>query len=1316
MILIKIFFSYFVQSLYILKVYAELQQQNVKFAYSQTYTSRFDISNPDGAYTKIKTAKNANLIFASAGLEGILIVDAKTNKDFARFDFKLYINTLEVTSDGNFIFLSFNNTVSVASFFSRSSIQILSQSNFHTNITDMVLDKYEQILYAVGVGGYVIAYDVKNKNQINQLSAFDTNSITIHTVKVSPDNKWLILANDQDNYFFVAQYESGMVSLIDASDKHNLLLISQFQYQNRQSAQSLCLTLDQQSIFINNNLGTLVMPLQSQIMLHTDFSLVTVNSSGYTNQTRYQSNQFQVGQQIKMDFVMLYPIEGAQIVGAQYYLNYIVQDLPSWIQFDAINENIFMIIDKQALGTQFNGTNLNMILLKIALPINQSQFIFDLDDGSSTSASDSAEIFRTLRQQGIITNSGFVSDNFDYTLDLLIKINETLLSTSLQNSIRQQLQSSVFINQILFNVSSSLQLDLNKAANPVSSLSESIEIEFLVNLGQGKFILEGYQGVVISSSTEQNQIILKGSLISINYALQQKIVFFSLIDPLQIYVTITLSDDINYSQTQIYKVSECPIIRQKSKLSSNANTTLQAQFNQKYVDGIISIQQLFSIDFVIGSFVDEENSQIQLKAYVVDGDLQKEIQIDSWVQFRVNTGYFSFEGTPSSSQLFSVVHIRVIADDGYSQAQGEFTIIIKDIPFTYILNIILQVLGPLLALLKVYYSRYIFLNCIYKSKVTFSDEKIKVGKLFFKKFIIMGDEMQKCIYLFQGFIQEENKKLKGSFSPSRILSPQLELQKSNTQNTQKLTEIELKQEQQSHNSYQLRKYSKVVSEYLNNPNQSINLHYSSLSEDQFIQNQQREINMENVFDQINKSQISFKIGGKKYSPELFQLDFKNPNSRVYKGLESLAARYFLKKDQKSYHVYKYLKLYSIEYSRYNKNDWYKQYVNIYQNQNKDIYGIQIPFPTLSLQEQAINLALKKLNSKTTISISSAQNCGINFNLIKMVLYSDVLGLVNYVPNSLQPCKGISIHLHSYEIKAVQTYKLVHGRRFSYLRKLLNIEYNEYGTSKNRSLPSWLELEHNNGIIQLTGIPMSQDAENIFLRIINSKDYVIQQFSLHIAQQAINYRNLPQNTQQETLNQNNISIYEEASNQRHHTTKNNSFYLKNNEKSSFLRQQQQIFNSSITSESPIYQFRHQSSLPIDVKDESFMISNNDQQQDQEYIIKKSNFANQVNRDKQQPTQNIFQHLISKQQENDQSKQLIKSKQTIPLNLSNQKSFNNESNESSNQNQNSIKPLSNFDLNQLNEDACIPGIRLFKYQQENNKDKNFQKGVQKNKTQE
>lgn len=74
----------------------------------------------------------------------------------------------------------------------------------------------------------------------------------------------------------------------------------------------------------------------------------------------------------------------------------------------------------------------------------------------------------------------------------------------------------------------------------------------------------------------------------------------------------------------------------------------------------------------------------------------------------------------------------------------------------------------------------------------------------------------------------------------------------------------------------------------------------------------------------------------------------------------MVARYFLRKDTCSYLVYKYLKRYSLDNSRYTPNDWYRALVDINSNEKNDSYGIPIPFPDLSLKEEAINLILAEL--------------------------------------------------------------------------------------------------------------------------------------------------------------------------------------------------------------------------------------------------------------------------------------------------------------------------------------------------------------------
>lgn len=87
---------------------------------------RFDITEPQGASTKIKTAQKANLIFVSAGREGILVIDAVSNDIILKHAATEFINTLEVTSDGNYLVTSLNNKVTIMSFQDRKSLKMVS--------------------------------------------------------------------------------------------------------------------------------------------------------------------------------------------------------------------------------------------------------------------------------------------------------------------------------------------------------------------------------------------------------------------------------------------------------------------------------------------------------------------------------------------------------------------------------------------------------------------------------------------------------------------------------------------------------------------------------------------------------------------------------------------------------------------------------------------------------------------------------------------------------------------------------------------------------------------------------------------------------------------------------------------------------------------------------------------------------------------------------------------------------------------------------------------------------------------------------------
>ncbi|KAL4494078.1 hypothetical protein ABPG72_016034 [Tetrahymena utriculariae] len=907
----------------------------------------------------------------------------------------------------------------------------------------------------------------------------------------------LIVPILKDDFLLVAQIESGMVSLIDSRNKTNMILISELQYQS-QTAQSLCTTEDFQYLFVNNNLGTLVMPLQSQIVIHTQFQQITTDKNGVNTYQQLSDNSFYIGQQIQMRFLILFPKEGTQIIGFQYYQNELIYDSPPWISFDIISQQITLTLDKQALGEQHQNKNVNIILLKLAVPIIKSSFVFDLDDGQSTSLEDSSTIFNTLKQY----------------------LNGILLSERLQRAIRLQLQKSIYINQIQFFVSSSLVVDLENSVQPIKSLSQQLQMLFSVDPGQGKFILNNYEGVIASFSSTQEQLQVQGSLISINKLLLSKIIFFSKQDINDIDVSIQIQDSLNYPITQVMKAVKCKALKQKYRISNNQLESLQSQFNKKYSDGIINISELFQIDFSSDTFIDKDSTSINYNGFIVrEGDEKNQIQLSTWIQFKVNNGQISIQGTPGTYLLYSKIRIKIIADDGYTQTSDEFIIKIYGISFTIVISMLIQILGPLVAIMKIYTYRYQILNLFYKNKVTFSKETIKCGEIYNKRFIIMGDNMIKCVHLFKGFIVQYNKITKSSQLPNKNSSnlsaccESLEfsikkLNKINEEEEESNSKIQQPQQQDfSQNQLKQDKLLQQILRIMSQEKNKIKQPYRMQSQQQ-VENQKLDskfidaidgnIKVKNIIAYIKQSKPQFSISGKSYSISSFDLDFKNQNSFIYKGIEALSARFFLKKDKLSYLIYQHLKRQSLRSSQYNLNDWYKQYVSIQYFENiKDCFGQQIPFPTLSLKTKAIDQVFQQIQQ--SLNTYASRQYGINFCLIQQVLFADTFGFVGFIPKKLSPCIGESIHLHSYQIHGVQTYQeITHGRCLS-LKKILKINYNQYGASKNRSLPNWLEMEHKNNSIDLIGMPMSQDVEDIQIRVTDANNFVINQFTLSIIQ-------------------------------------------------------------------------------------------------------------------------------------------------------------------------------------------------------------------------
>ncbi|KAL4453885.1 hypothetical protein ABPG74_003768 [Tetrahymena malaccensis] len=966
--------------------------------------------------------------------------------------------------------------------------------------------------------------------------------------RIQPLQGWsnFVLPIQNDQYLLVAQLEAGMMTLVDISNVTNPKILSSYQYLT-ESAQSLCLTPDQNYVFINNNLGTILLPMKSQVTIHTEIQLIQTSGDGSQSLINLQKDQsLLVGQQVQLNFVPIYPLEGMSILSVSYYSQQQIKSLPFWMNYDANNRNLLLSVDKTGLDTaNISMPNLNTVLIQIAVPLFPSSFQFNYPD-LQTTLGQGQLIYNYLQQQKVIDANGLITQLFDPQEPIQFQIDGINSTQRLFDLVKLTLQRGSYVNPVLFYVQSSLSLDIKNLKQPISTLSQNIQLYLQVEDKMGKFVLENFSGVIASTTDSQNQLKFEGSLVNLNRVLSQKVIFANQTAFGNINVTITLIDGVNYDVTQVNQMKDCVFIKQKQLLKKNPQLTLQEQFNRQYAGAVIDIQNQFSADFSAQSFINSELTTITYQVYILKGQEYVQITPDDWIQYQTVSGSISVYGTPPVSAFNQVFYLKINASDGYTSDFDIFYMNASGLPFIYVFNMLIKIFGPIFAIFGVYKYKSLILNSIYRNRVMFSNEIAIRGKHYQTKITVLGDDLEKSKLFFSEFIlrfasdrekfAEEMDNVKNKFERFGSL---YQIQQEQTPNSQQqasnmlisgnaqsdLIKKKLKQSNNSTAEQPSKDKLAVESDKLNNfgqirrlkvmtekPNFNEQKLKNTIQIIQMTPKYTRQTPLEREYlkkdgnvsmsrilrDMVHKN-ISFTLKNKKYQAKNFINDFKNADSRIFKGIKAIACRYFLKLDVRSLEVYNYLKYYAQNYLNYSKNDWYKGLVNIVATDAKDIYGFPVPFSECFLNETQINLILidLQLNNYVGQPFESISKLDINHSLIREVLFADALGLVEQTPSIFQPCVGESIHLFSYEINSVEAFKQIKNAWCMTLRKILNFEYMGYGMSKNMTLPNWITFDHKNGVITLQGIPQSQDVEDLLIRIIDIDQYVIKQYHFKV---------------------------------------------------------------------------------------------------------------------------------------------------------------------------------------------------------------------------
>ncbi|KAL4485481.1 hypothetical protein ABPG73_015273 [Tetrahymena malaccensis] len=962
-----------------------------------------------------------------------------------------------------------------------------------------------------------------------------------------PGYSYMLLPLQKEDYILITQSDKGLLTLIDIRNKESPIIINTILYLN-QHAQAVCSCRKLSYLFITISDGILTIPFKSDVQIHTEVALIKQSINSISTQKLRQNRQnftlatnqtlianeyiFQVGQTIVLDFTILYPINLQMIISQVYtYKDNNIENLPSYFVFDSQQNQLQMQIKNDLLGLNNVISNLIIILIRSSIPLDSTSFVYQSQDQADlgiTNSTQSALIYQYLMDQNIINLDGTVNDNYDVQKrinfdsqfqNLLLdnsQIQESLYLEQIQQ-IKQKvsltLKKSYSYNPFKFYVTSSLNFNYQNQFNYISTNSlDTISVIIQINSKIGKLIPKNQASIIFQISESQDQLQIQGTLENVNKVLQQQIIFANssqINQSSQSIVQITVNDNINFPITKQFNIFECTFIVLKQQIVVNQHLNLQQQINQQFSDAVVDIETSISISFSSKTFIVEDTSFITYQTYFQGSDGEFVIIPPGlWLQ-QPSNDKLNFRGTTTSSLYGQIYRFQVKASDGYTTVVDQFTIQVKGIPFTYALNLIIKILGPLLGIIGVFKARFHFFNIIFQERVTFSQEQAECGVKYDKQLIIIDKQREDAKFIVRNLLKNimQNKQFIQLKNMGNLFEKKRESIDQNENNFKDYQKFE----QKKNFSFEKNKNQQYVQKVLSNLSKQKNNHTKSNLEKRYL-SESGSLIMSKVIQDI----ISFNIRPETYkqTPEhQFINEIKDENSLIYRIIRALISRYLLKLDKKTQIIYEFIKFQCHNLFLNNKNDWYKAIVSIQYRKYQDKFkqGLNI-LPQLYFKYEQLVQILKqlitnedKLDLKTPNTFDQLKNYinqyfdGVNIFLLREVLFADTFGFPQYKPSNFQPSVGLSIHINSQNISQIIAFKKRNINK--YIRpffKLFNNEYTKYNFSKNTRLPTWLSFNQKNGIIFLHGVPENQDIEEVLIRIYDTNKYVIQQFVINIS--------------------------------------------------------------------------------------------------------------------------------------------------------------------------------------------------------------------------
>ncbi|EAR89067.3 calpain family cysteine protease (macronuclear) [Tetrahymena thermophila SB210] len=951
-----------------------------------------------------------------------------------------------------------------------------------------------------------------------------------------------------EEYILITQEERGMLTLIDMRDKKNPYVVNTIIYQS-QTSQAVCMPKNQDFIFLTISSGILTMPLQSDIQIHTDANLIIydnnheVSNIQQINKLNYIHNNgvqiineyiFQIGQTIQFNFNIIYPVsQYMQILQVYYSYNSQILSIPSFFSYDVTTQKLTFTVDQSLLGNTQQLINQNIILLWTVIPLDKTSFIYIAEDSYDlgvTNTTQSAQIYQYLLDQNILNAKGIVNDKQDFNKNFLLDsdFQSILIDSSTMDNLQYQqiisqitlkinisLKKSCYMNPIRFYVIPSLTFDATNSKKFIST-NQLGDIQIILQIDDqfGKFVLPTQTSIALQMSAKQDQLKIEGTLNKVNKILQQQIIFANntiITNQISPNITITIIDNINYELVQILFIVDCKFIQLKEQLQVNTQNNLQMQLNQQYPQSVISIESYVKISFSSSTFQVSDSQIITYKCYYLNKKgVYELLSANFWLQQQNDK--LIFQGFSTSSMYGQIYKFKIIAFDGYTQAEDEFQISITGVPFTYILNLLLEILGPLLALFGAYKKRYAFYNIIYKNKITFSEERVFCGQMYRKEIILLGRTQEVAQYILlnlQKKIQKDQSKFNKEMDQIKnqiFESAENQFSDFSESLSDKENQINFVNKEQF--KIKSKKKKKSIEKTLQKIKKMKKHQPITLLEQKYM-----DVTGDLIFSNVVEDILRFSIIPNQNifkSKQEFIGEIIDQNSRIHKAVRAQISRQLLSLDLKTYEVYQFIKTYCIQNIQKNHNDWFKALVSIEYNR-KENSGQKSIFPKLKLKYEILFEILQILqlfsakndkhvpkNFKQMLDCVNKYQTDINIYLLREVIFADTFGFQGYMPSNLNPAVGQSIHLNSCDIIQVIAYKQQKVNKWlKPLYQLLKIQYTKYGLFKNMRLPSWIEIDQRHGKIIIYGIPTKLDVEQIQIRIYDKNGYIIQEFSLNI---------------------------------------------------------------------------------------------------------------------------------------------------------------------------------------------------------------------------